>query len=175
MKNVYLFLSPEREKAILIPFKFQAFPKNSKRMVTIRKVHRTMAARGQANPGRSPLCREPKIHTRLGSDSRSRSSIAARKARGETSGAVWIRQRISPTSTWDVRCNEFYRPPVPSTNSIRISREGVRKFDGEVEEKEADKIVEGREGRAEPRSGGKEEKRQSKREREKSWIGYGRM
>lgn len=146
-----------QKKTVLTPFKFRAFPKNSKRMVTIHKAHRMMAARGQANPGRSPLPGTENPHAaRLGSDSRSRSSIAARKARGETSGAVWIRQRISPTSTWDVRCNEFYRPPVPSTNSIRISREGVRKFDGEVEEKEADKVTEGRGGRMEDRRKGRE-------------------
>lgn len=119
-----------QKRAVLTPFKFRAFPKNSKRMVTpyIRRTGRWQPEAKQTQV--VPLCREPKIHTRLGSDSRSRSSIAARKARGETSGAVWIRQRISPTSTWDVRCNEFYRPPVPSINSIRISREGVRKFDG---------------------------------------------
>jgi len=56
---------------------------------------------------------------------------------------------------------------VPSINSIRISREGVRKFDGEVEEKEADKVAEGRRGEGEWRIGGKEEKRRSKRERER--------
>lgn len=102
-----------------------------------------------------PLRWEPKIHMRLGSGSQSRSSIAARKApRGR--GAVWIRQRISPTSTWDVRCNEFCRSlyagacaSSPKTRcAIKWSkRAGVRKFDDEVEEKEA-KEDEGREGRS---------------------------
>lgn len=58
---------------------------------------------------------------------------------------------------------------MPSTNSIRISREGVRKFDGEVEEKEADKIMEGR-GGSERNRGLEERKRKGRvkeREREK--------
>lgn len=59
---------------------------------------------------------------------------------------------------------------MPSINSIRISREGVRKFDGEVEEKEADKVAEGRRGEGERRIGGKEEKRRSKREREREKL-----
>lgn len=59
---------------------------------------------------------------------------------------------------------------MPSINSIRISREGVRKFDGEVEEKEADKVAEGRRGEGEWRIGGKEEKRRGKREREREKL-----
>lgn len=54
-----------------------------------------------------------------------------------------------PTSTRDVRCNEFHRafpyPPLAPCAIKWSSRAGVRKFDGEIEEKEADETVDGAE------------------------------
>lgn len=107
-------------------------PKNPERMATVKCTGRS-ARRGEES--------FPSVGNRKstrGSGSRSRSSIATRKAR-RGRGALWIRQRISPTSTWDVRCNEFRPlshpssllagPRAPSSSLARSSGASVRGFE----------------------------------------------